>query len=81
MQPTFGPLEIAIGVLGLRDKSEVRTKVTGKDLLALCRNLEKWPIGVGLERFGPERLLLRLAALVPQATNLLEPSEEKWWWK
>ena len=34
---------------------------------------------MGLERFGPKRLLLRLAALVPQATNLLEPSEEKWW--
>ena len=28
-------VELAIGVLGLRDKSEVRTKVTGKDLLWL----------------------------------------------
>jgi hypothetical protein len=53
MQPSFGPLEVAIGVLGLRDKSEVRTKVTGKDLLWLPHH-----VGVLLRFFGGVPLLL-----------------------
>ena len=52
MQPTFGPLEVAIGVLGLRDKSEVRTKVTGKDLLWLPHH-----VGILLRFFGGVPLL------------------------